>query len=47
MVATLTGGEHFLAQIIVESLCWTPETNIICVNYTSVKNNGTLGWLSG
>lgn len=31
-------GEHFVMYIKVESLCGTPETNIILyVNHTSIK----------
>lgn len=29
-------GEHFVAYVIVKSLYYTPETNIIL--YTSIKN---------
>lgn len=32
-------SEHFIMYIIIESLCYTPETNIILyVNNTSIKN---------
>lgn len=30
-------GDHFIIYIGTESLCWTPENNILCVNYTSIK----------
>lgn len=32
-----TCGEPSLLDRVVESVCCTPETNTICVNYTSVK----------
>lgn len=31
-------GEHFVMYITVRLLCHTPETNILYVNYTSIKN---------
>ena len=38
MVARLNCGDHFIMWKNVESLCCTPEANIILeVNYTSVK----------
>ena len=30
-------GEHWVIYIIAESICCTPVTNIMYVNYTSIK----------
>lgn len=34
-------GEHLVIYIIVKSLCYTPETNTLYINYVSVKKKKT------
>ena len=30
-------GKHFVIHVKIESLCHTPETNMLYVNYISIK----------
>ena len=29
-------GDYFTIYTNIESLCYTPETNTLCINYTSI-----------
>ena len=29
---------HSIMYTNIKSLCYTPETNVLCLNYTSIKN---------
>ena len=38
-VSSACCGDHFALLKNIESLCYILETNIMCVNYTSIKIN--------